>query len=79
MIRVTAWNNGAHNQTGSGYGLKIAREDRDRYFDKSWSSIFITLPDLEYDVEINIAKELIINIGIKLFNQSFIRTSRIML
>jgi hypothetical protein len=33
---ATGWNNGSHSATGAGYGLRIAREDRDRYFNEAW-------------------------------------------
>ena len=40
---VTAWNNGSHKKTGAGYGLKIGVSDRDRYFKKSWKTVFVHL------------------------------------
>ena len=54
-MEVTAWNNGANHASGAGYGLKVARTDRDRFFRKTWKSVVIVLPnDDEFDV--NIAK-----------------------
>ena len=45
---VTAWNNGTpNNKTGAGYGVKIKREDRDKYFQRTWSSVIIELNDEE--------------------------------
>ncbi len=45
---VTGWNNGApNNMTGAGYGIRITRQDQERYFKKSWSSITIELEDGE--------------------------------
>lgn len=44
-MKVTAWNNGRHHQTGAGYGIKIASIDRDRYFRKSWETVSIHFPD----------------------------------
>lgn len=41
---VTGWNNGSpNNKTGAGYGIRITRQDQERYFKKSWSSITIEL------------------------------------
>ena len=44
-MKVTAWNNGEHHQTGAGYGLKLSASDRDRYFRESWGTVLIHLPD----------------------------------
>lgn len=41
---VVGWNNGSPNdRTGAGYGIRITRADRDRYFEKSWKSVIIEL------------------------------------
>ena len=48
---VTGWNNGSpNNRTGSGYGIKLKRLDRDAYFSKGWPSVTIELEnrDLVY-------------------------------
>ena len=55
-MEVTAWNNGQHHTTGAGYGFKLSIEDRDRFFNKEWQSIFLSIPDATGEVEINIAK-----------------------
>jgi len=34
-MRVSTWNDGSHSKSGSGYGVKIAKRDRDEFFDKS--------------------------------------------
>lgn len=55
----TAWNNGAHHDTGAGYGFKIAVADRNRYFERHWDTIIVELPqkrDAPLAVEANIAK-----------------------
>jgi hypothetical protein len=36
---VTAWHNGSPATTGAGYGVKVRREDRDRYFERSWKQV----------------------------------------
>lgn len=39
---VKAWSNGSpNNQSGSGYGIRISREDRDKYFQKNWESVVL--------------------------------------
>ena len=53
---VTAWNNGRHHATGAGFGLKIRREDRDRYFKRTWKSVTIVLPDESEVGNLNIDK-----------------------
>jgi len=38
------WNNGSANeQTGSGYGIRISPEDRDKHFRSEWKSITLQL------------------------------------
>jgi hypothetical protein len=46
-MKATAWSNGNPGSSGSGYGLKISREDRDRFFDRSWKEIVLHLPGQE--------------------------------
>jgi hypothetical protein len=55
-MEATAWNNGRHHSTGAGYGFKIGAKDRDRYFQRSWSTVFVSLPEMNQEVEVNIAK-----------------------
>ena len=44
VIRAIAWTNGSQRSSGAGYGIKISRHDRDRFFDPSWSAIVLQLP-----------------------------------
>lgn len=53
---VTAWNNGAHHDSGAGYGLKVDRSDRDTYFLRVWGVAVIELPNAAL-VEVNIDKD----------------------
>ncbi len=53
---VTAWNSGKQLESGAGYGLKLSVDDRDKYFSKEWSTVFVELPNSEVSIEINIAK-----------------------
>ena len=55
-MQVTAWTNGQHHRTGAGYGFKLRAADRDRYFDKSWSTVFVALPGGSDEVEVNVSK-----------------------
>ena len=43
-MRATAWSNGSARNSGAGYGLKISRQDRDRFFDHRWSAIVLCPP-----------------------------------
>lgn len=51
---VKAWNNGAQNRNGSGYGFKVSTTDRDEHFKPEWTSITVELPGEEEVVEISI-------------------------
>jgi len=53
---TTAWNNGAHNSSGSGYGLKVSIQDRDRYFQRDWSNVVLELDDMKTPIEVNVRK-----------------------
>lgn len=45
---VSGWNNGSpNNKTGAGYGIRLSKEDRDRYFKKEWDFVEIELEDGE--------------------------------
>ena len=56
-IVVTAWNNGKHNPSGSGYGLRIPPKERDVFFNRNWTHVAIHLPQHNLRVEVNIAKK----------------------
>lgn len=53
---VTAWNNGAHHESGAGYGLKISAGDRDRYFRREWGSIILELQGVPEPITVNTDK-----------------------
>jgi hypothetical protein len=55
-MKVTAWNSGKHFESGAGYGLKLSIEDRDEFFSKEWSTVFVELPNSDTAIEISIAK-----------------------
>jgi hypothetical protein len=54
---VTAWNNGAHNRNGSGYGFRVHPDDRDTYFKKEWDKIYLEIEGEEAPVEVQITAE----------------------
>ena len=56
---TSAWNNGAHHESGAGYGLRIRSEDRDVHFDRRWMSVRVEIPfdDRTIEAKVNIAKQ----------------------
>jgi hypothetical protein len=43
-MKVVGWDNGSpNNRNGEGYGIRIVPEDRDRYFQRTKSSVKIEL------------------------------------
>ncbi|MCX5886413.1 MAG: hypothetical protein NT096_10975 [Proteobacteria bacterium] len=54
---VTAWNNGRHNESGSGYGIKISVADRDQHFQKNWKTILLRIDDQKKEIKINTNKK----------------------
>ncbi len=43
QMTVTAWKSGKHCESGAGYGLKVAVEDRDEYFKREWKCVVLEL------------------------------------
>jgi hypothetical protein len=56
MIPATAWNNGQHSQSGSGYGLKISSQDRNQYFRREWGTVKLRLDATAAPIVVNIDK-----------------------
>ena len=56
----TAWSNGSpNNKSGSGYGLKVPKADRDGLFNPEWQTITIEIPSElggTTPIEVNVAK-----------------------
>ncbi len=45
-MAVKGWNNGSpNNKTCAGYGIRLTKEDRDKFFKKSWKTISLQLGD----------------------------------
>jgi len=55
-MKVTVWNNGNYHDNGNGYGIKVRKEDRDRYFDKTWTHINIVLIEGAEPIKCNIGQ-----------------------
>jgi hypothetical protein len=53
---VTTWNNGDHQPSGGGYGLKVSEADRDRYFRREWSDVVLELEGHDNLVYANVGK-----------------------
>jgi hypothetical protein len=53
---VTAWKNGTPTPSGAGYGVKLAADDRDRYFQRDWDTIELELEGYAHVVKVNVAK-----------------------
>ena len=53
---ATARNKGNHNPSGAGYGIRIARTDRDKYFDKEWEYIILDLEGESKPIRVNTNK-----------------------
>lgn len=53
---VTAFNNGGHHRSGGGYGVRIKKEDRERYFQNDWKTVFVRIGNTGCTAEINIDK-----------------------
>lgn len=52
---VSGWNSGSpNNATGTGYGIRLLRRDRDEYSDPEWGSVTIELEELGA-TEVNLA------------------------
>ena len=49
---VTAWSNGR-----VGYGIKIKKKDRDRFFKRSWKSVILQFENSPNQAKVNVAKK----------------------
>lgn len=56
IMEVTAWNNGSHHTTGSGYGFKVSIVDRDQFFKKEWKYILLEIEGEPEVISVNIDK-----------------------
>lgn len=52
---VSGWSDGSpNNSTGSGYGVRLSRSDRDGWFRKEWSSVNLEIEG-KRTIEVNVA------------------------
>ena len=56
MFVGTAWNNGSPRGSGSGYGIKLKAEDRDRYFSRKSKYVSLRLEGPTRDIPANTDK-----------------------
>lgn len=52
-FEATAWTNGSPSPTGSGYGLRVTKADRDCYFDPAWTAVTLRFDD-DSEIEVPI-------------------------
>lgn len=53
---VVVWNDGAKNPRGLGYGIRIIKKDRDKYFKREWKYVTIKIEGTDTVVTGNIDK-----------------------
>jgi hypothetical protein len=44
-VQASGWHNGTPRSSGAGYGLRISKTDRDRYFVPGWDNVELQFPD----------------------------------
>jgi len=44
-VEASGWHNGSPRSSGAGYGIRISKADRDRYFVPGWESVELEFPD----------------------------------
>ena len=42
-MQVKGWNNDSFSMSGAGYGIRISRENRDKFFKHEWQKVVIAL------------------------------------
>ena len=54
-MRVVGWSNGSpNNETGAGYGIRVSRSNRERYFDRTWLAVKLNIEE-QIQVSIDIS------------------------
>lgn len=51
---VNTWNNGSYKESSTGYGVKISTTNREKFFDKSWKSVVVSISNPKNSIEIAI-------------------------
>jgi hypothetical protein len=44
-VEASGWHNGTPRSSGAGYGIRISKSDRDRYFVPGWNKVQLEFPD----------------------------------
>ena len=44
-VQARGWHNGSPRSSGAGYGIRISKADRDRYFVPGWDDVELEFPD----------------------------------
>ncbi len=44
-VQASGWHNGTPRSSGAGYGIRISKADRDRYFVPGWDNVRLEFPD----------------------------------
>jgi hypothetical protein len=54
-VQASGWHNGSPRHSGAGYGIRISKADRDRYFVHGWDKVELHFPSGE-GVEVSLTK-----------------------
>jgi len=54
-MQVKGWNNGSFSMSGAGYGIRISRQDRDKFFNRGWSKVVIELEGERELIEVRLS------------------------
>jgi len=55
-FQASAWNNGLHRESGSGYGIKFLLAEQENFFDKKYENVILYLGKDRKKITININK-----------------------
>jgi hypothetical protein len=44
-VKASGWHDGSRSRSGAGYGIRISKVDRDRYFVPGWDNVELEFPD----------------------------------
>ena len=58
-FKASAWYGGQRLSSGAGYGLRICRIDRDRFFRTEWSDVTLNLQGSAESLKVNISTSLL--------------------
>jgi hypothetical protein len=55
-FNAKTWNNGKRHSSGAGYGIKITMQNREQFFNRSWSTVILHLNGYSRHIEANVDK-----------------------